>query len=190
MIRLVFRLLLSGITLWIIGLGVYLYYVQTMRPYEGTAQAIVVLTGGEGRVETGLKLLADEKGKRLLISGVHQNVRLADLLKPPYKNRGLEEHTELGFVAQDTSGNADEIAAWVERNQIESVIVVTANYHMPRAMVHLGSQLPDVALYPYPIKSKAFRYRDWVRNKAARHLIMEDYNKFLLTYPQIIFLKD
>lgn len=188
MIRLVFRLLLSGITLWIIGLGIYLYYVQTMKPYEGNAEAIVVLTGGEGRVETGMELLAEGKGQRLLISGVHQNVRLADLTKSKYQD--MESRIDLGFVAQNTLGNADEIGSWVERNKFESVIVVTANYHMPRALLHLGTQLPNVALYPYPVKSKAFRYRDWARNKTARHLIIEDYNKFLLTYPQILFLKE
>lgn len=188
MIRLIFRLVLSGITLWIIGLGVYLYHIQTMRPYDGTAEAIVVLTGGEGRVEKGLELLADEKGRRLLISGVNQQVKLHELLPPKYE--ALEDRIELGFAAQNTLGNADEIAAWVERNHIQSVIIVTANYHMPRALVHLGAQLPDVALYPYPVRSKAFRYRDWARNPVARRLIMDDYTKFLLTYPQILFLKE
>lgn len=190
MIRLVFRLLLSGITLWIIGLGIYLYSIQTMHPYEGNAQAIVVLTGGEGRVETGLDLLAAQKGRRLLISGVHRHVRLSDLIPAKYRGAGLEPLIDLGFAAQDTSGNADETAGWVERHKIESMIVVTANYHMPRALLHLGAQLPDVALYPYPVKSKAFRYRDWLKNPVARHLMIEDYNKFLLTYPQILFLKE
>lgn len=190
MIRLVFRLMLSGITLWIIGLGVYLYYVQTMKPYEGTAEAIVVLTGGEGRVETGLNLLAHEKGKRLLISGVNKDVRLKDLLKPPYRDQGLESLVDLGFVAQNTLGNADETREWVERYKIQSIIVVTSNYHMPRALLHLGVQLPDVALYAYPVKSRAFRYRDWAKDKLARRLIIDDYNKFLLTYPQILFLKE
>lgn len=190
MIRLAFRLLLSGITLWIIGLGIYLFYVQTMKPYEGNAEAIVVLTGGEGRVEAGLNLLADHKAPRLLISGVHANVKKSELLELNHQSDDLADKIELGFAAQDTSGNADETAAWVEKHNIQSMIIVTANYHMPRALLHLGTQLPDVALYPYPVKSKAFRYRDWLKNPTARRLILEDYNKFLLTYPQILFLKD
>jgi uncharacterized SAM-binding protein YcdF (DUF218 family) len=186
MIRSLFRLALSALTLWIIGLGIYLFYVQTMQPYTGSAEAIVVLTGGEGRVETGLKLLATNKAPRLLISGVHQNVKADELIRINHQDQSLAQKIDLGFAAQDTSGNAEETAAWVGKHNVQSMIVVTANYHMPRAMLHLGAQLPDVALYAYPVKSNALRYRDWLQDRGLRHLIIDEYNKFLLTYPQMI----
>ena len=160
-----------------------------IQPYTGEAEGIVVLTGGDGRVETGLKLLARHKAEHLLISGVHHNVKLNELLALHRGARVAADQIELGFYAQDTLGNADETAAWVEKNHLQSLIIVTAHYHMPRALVHLGSQLPDVAIYPYPIVPKLFRQPDWYRNKMALRLVIQDYNKFLATYPQILFLK-
>jgi uncharacterized SAM-binding protein YcdF (DUF218 family) len=189
MIRLFFRLIYSALMLWIIGLGVYLYYIQTMQPYQGNAEAIVVLTGGEGRIETGLKLLAANKAPVMLISGVHRNVTVSDLIHLYHQDTNLAPKIELGYAAQDTSGNADETAAWVEKHHVQSMIIVTANYHMPRAMLHLGTQLPDTALYPYPVRANILRYGDWLKNPAARELIIEEYNKFILTWPQILFLK-
>jgi uncharacterized SAM-binding protein YcdF (DUF218 family) len=189
MIRSLFRLAISGLTLWIVGLFIYLFYIQHMQPYAGKAEAIVVLTGGEKRVETGLKLLAEGKAPRLLISGVHQNVKIDELIALNHQDPALAQKIELGFAAQDTSGNADETSSWVAKHHIQSMIIVTANYHMPRAMIHLGAQLPDVALYSYPVKLGVFDYHDWMQSPAMRHLILDEYNKFLLTYPQMLFLK-
>lgn len=190
MIIRLFNLVISGITLWIIGLGMFVYFVTTMDPYRGEAEGIVVLTGGDGRVEAGLKLLEAGRAKRLLISGVHANVKISELIKLNHQDPALIDRIDLGFAAQDTSGNADETAAWVEKNKVQSMIVVTAHYHMPRAMVHLGAQLPDVALYPYPVTPSLFQDKLWYKNPAARNLMINDYNKFLLTYPQILFLKE
>jgi uncharacterized SAM-binding protein YcdF (DUF218 family) len=190
MLKRLFSVIILLAVLWGAGLGIYLYNIMTMKPYQGTAEGIVVLTGGDGRVEAGLKLLAANKADRLLISGVHHNVKKDELLEMNHQSEAIADQIDLGFAAQDTLGNADETAKWIEAHKIESVIIVTAHYHMPRALLHLGSQLPDVALYPYPVMPKAFRIKEWYKNPALRNLVIDDYNKFLLTYPQILFLKD
>lgn len=179
----------SAMLIWVVGLALYGRAVMTMNLYDGHAEGIVVLTGGDGRIEAGLDILEAERAERLLISGVHRDVTVDELLRLNRGNPALASRVELGFIAQDTLGNADETAAWVEKYQIESLIVVTALYHMPRALMHLGHVLPDVALYPYPVVPKAFQDTDWLLDPVARRFMIQEYNKFLATYPQILFLK-
>lgn len=181
-------LVLFACVLWVCGLLFYSHTVMSMKPYDGQAEGIVVLTGGDGRIEAGLDILEVRKADRLLISGVHRDVTVNELLVLNHGNPALADHIELGFIAQDTLGNADETAAWVEKYRIESLIVVTALYHMPRALLHLGHVLPDVALYPYPVLPKAFRNTDWLLDPVTRRFMIQEYNKFLATYPQILFL--
>lgn len=187
-------LVLAGMVflVWLAGLVLYTVTVTRMEPYTGRAEGIVALTGGEGRIETALDLLEQERAERLLISGVNRHVTVDALLRLNRTTRDiatLRKRVEAGFYAQDTLGNADETAAWVQKYRIESLIVVTAHYHMPRALVHLGAQLPDVALYPYPVVPKLFLRKNWFLDRNALRLIVQDYNKFLATYPQILFLK-
>lgn len=189
MFRLIFRLLLLLPVLWFCGLLVYGSVISHLDPYEGKAEGIIVLTGGGQRIEKGFGLLRRGQGQRLLISGVHHDVRLRDLISNPVLLQQWRDKIDLGFAAQDTLGNADEAAQWVQKNKFESVIVVTAHYHLPRAMLHLGAQLPDVALYAYPVKPEIFGQTDWWRDPAALRLVASDYSKFLLTYPQILWMR-
>lgn len=188
-IKNVFRIVLMLFFLWFTGLAIFVFSIWNMKPYDGNAEGVVVLTGGDARVEAGLKLLADNHAKRLLISGVHHDVKINDLIVLNHQDKKLVSRIDLGFAAQDTWGNAGETAAWVEKYKIQSIIIVTAHYHMPRALLHMGAQLPDVALYPYPVMPKLFGEAQWYKNETARRLVIDDYNKFLLTYPQILFLK-
>lgn len=187
MIKHFIRLIGLLVTLWLVGFAVYVYGVQTMNPYLGEAEGIVVLTGGEGRVEAGLRLLATHKAGRLLISGSHKEVKVKELLALYHQSPKLEPLIDLDPVAQDTLGNAGETARWAESHGIASLIVVTAHYHMPRALVHLGAQMPEIALYPYPVVTPLFD-GGWMRKPEIWRLIAEDYTKFLLTYPQIFVL--
>lgn len=189
MIRFLFRLIILCIFLWCAGLALFVFWTGTQQPYEGKAEGAVVLTGGDGRIGAGLELLSEKRVEKLLISGVHPDVKVKELLAINHEPKELAAHVDLGFSAQDTLGNADETAEWVQKNKLQSLIIVTAHYHMPRAMIHLGEQLPNVALYPYPIVSKSFRGKDWLHDPTARRLLLNDYNKFLLTYPQILLLR-
>ncbi|PIR31760.1 MAG: hypothetical protein COV36_07030, partial [Alphaproteobacteria bacterium CG11_big_fil_rev_8_21_14_0_20_44_7] len=96
------------------------------------ADAIIVLTGGDKRIEEGAKLLSRNKTIEMLITGVGKEVRLEELLQnvPEVANS-----VTLGRRAKTTIGNAIEAQEWVESKNINSIILVTANYHMPRALL-------------------------------------------------------
>lgn len=118
---------------------------------------IVALTGGQGRVDTSLRLLMQNRGDKLLISGVDPQATQQDLL-PPHLPESLKDRVTLGYLARSTIENASETAAWVVDNHVHTLTVVTAGYHMRRALVELRRTLPGVTLYPYPVTPPALEH--------------------------------
>lgn len=113
---------------------------------------IVVLTGGAERVRTGLDLLDAGLAPRLLVSGVAPGLTLGDLAAAHGRDpAALAGRVALGRAAATTVGNAAETAAWARANDLRSLRVVTAAYHMPRALVELDRALPTVALVPHAV---------------------------------------
>ena len=188
-------ILATSLSLWIGGFFGYVGRVAsyTTPPLDDRlvpTQAIVVLTGGSERMTTGLQLLRAGKGEKLFISGVYPGVgtgRIVSGIDIPKDMRDC--CIVLGHAADNTRGNADETLSFMQAQGYHSLRLVTAHYHMPRAMTHLGEQLPDVALYAYPVIPKAFRGKGWIKDATARNSLIRDYNKFILTYPQILLFR-
>ncbi len=139
---------------------------------------IVAFTGGAERVETALRLLDAGRADKLLLSGIGGGAELGELthlagLQPA----PLAARVTLGRAATTTRGNALETAAWARANNIQSLIVVTAYYHMPRALTELGRALPDVALYALPVTPAERPGHAGVKLR----LIAEEYAKFIAT---------
>lgn len=174
-IRLSFRLILLACFAFAGGFGWFVN--DALRPpgYLPHADGIVALTGGAGRIDTSLNLLARNQGEKLLISGVDTQTTLGELL-PPTAPPALAERITLGYQARSTIGNATETAVWVADNHITSLIVVTASYHMRRALLELSRTLPDVTLYPYPVLPPAMEHP--LRRSSLRILALE-YLKWL-----------
>ena len=125
------------------------------------ADGIAVLTGGADRVETGLRLLLADGAARLIVSGAHRDATLADLARgaglPPDAAERIAGRVTLGHAAASTRGNAAEIAAWAREEGVRSIRVVTAGYHMPRALLELRRALPEAELLPHPVVPAALR---------------------------------
>ena len=146
------------------------------------ADGIVALTGASSeRIEAATRLLELGKGKRLLISGVNPEVRPAELRDVARgAGRAYDCCVDLGFEALNTQGNARETEIWVRRHGFRSLIVVTSDYHMPRALLELHASIPDVALHPYPVVTDTLDAQRWWRSRDdARRLVFE-YSKYLL----------
>ena len=162
----------------IYGLGFAFFVADLPAPYAAaaaTADGIVALTGEGGRLAPAVTLLEAGHGKRLLITGVNRLTSKRDLKALLHGGESFDCCADLGFAAQDTHGNAEEAALWAREHHYGSLIVVTANYHMPRSMVEFGARMPGVKLMPYPVVGEAPETLSW---QSARRLNAE-YLKYL-----------
>lgn len=145
------------------------------------AEGVVALTGGSDRVLDAAELFTRSQARRLLITGVNQSTRGRDLAKLlPIKRDLFACCVDLGYQAQDTQGNARETRNWAKAHDITgSLIVVTSNYHMPRALVELAAALPGVTLYPYPVVSEHVDVTNWTSDRRVLRLVGGEYLKYL-----------
>lgn len=137
---------------------------------------IVAFTGGPERVETALRLLAEGRADRLLLSGIGGGAELSELARRAgIDPLPLASRVTIDRSAATTRGNALATADWVHANDVRSLLVVTASYHMPRALTELARTLPEVTLYPLPVVQPEHA------SEAPLRLMAEEYIKFLAT---------
>ena len=172
--------------LWLIGFAAFSFYaLSTTKPeIEHTSDAIIVLTGGANRVEEGLALFATGKAGNLMISGVHPDVKKAEIFSQWHGDTALPPCClTLGQTATTTYENAQESKHWVEEAEITSIILVTSNYHMPRAMLEFKAAIPDIEIRPYAIRQDNLDERE----KRIWYSLFEEYHKVMLRWVQLIF---
>lgn len=148
---------------------------------ERRSDAIVVLTGGAERVRTGLDLLDAGLAPRLLVSGAAPRLTLAEFSRAQGRDPAtLAGRVTLGRAAATTVGNAAETAAWLRAQGLgadASIRVVTAGYHMPRAMLELQRALPGAVLMAHAVVPSALREGAVPRGRVAR-LMLTEYLKY------------
>lgn len=179
-----FLTLIAAIVLmWIVGLFVFADRVQdfTPAPEPERADAIVSLTGPSSeRVNAAIRLLELDKGERLLISGVNRDVRRGELRAlTPGSSKLFNCCVDLGFEAENTVGNASEIAEWARKNDYKRLIVVTSDYHMARSLLEIRSALPGVVLVPYAVSTPTLDRPDWYRKEQSARRMTLEYMKYL-----------
>lgn len=152
------------------------------------ADGIVVLTGGSSRVSDAMDLLAGGYGKRLLISGVHPTNGVNDIQRSlPDSQRLLACCVDLDRSAVNTRSNATETRRWAMERGFRSLIVVTSNYHMPRAIVELSHAMPDIELVPFAVVGEKWREEPWWTSGAALRLLLSEYAKYLFAEVRVAF---
>lgn len=167
----------------LVGVAGFLDFAESARSFRHrpmvATDGIVVLTGGTGRVAAGFDLLRHASANRLLISGVHAQVGIADLA--PSADGDVSCCVDLGYAADDTVGNAREAAGWAHGHGYRSLTLVTSSYHMPRALLEFRSALgADVAIEPYPVDSATVHLDEWWRWPGTVRLLAREYGKYLL----------
>ncbi|GBQ84647.1 YdcF family protein [Asaia krungthepensis] len=156
------------------------FCVDALQPpaHPVHCDGIVALTGGRDRIEASLSLLDKGVGDRLLISGVGPHATLSQLAEhaPVPLTPELAARITLGRRAVSTIGNGSETASWARENRIHSLLVVTAGYHIRRAMLELHRAAPGIILHPYPVRSPVLRRRP---DRATVLLLFHEYMKWI-----------
>ncbi len=147
---------------------------------ERKADGIVVLTGGSSRVSDAMELLASGYGRRLLISGVHPTSTASDISRTLPENQSFMTCcVDLDRSAVSTRGNAAETRRWVHERGFKSLIVVTSNYHMPRALVEFSHAMPEITLIPFAVVGDKWREEPWWTSPATLRLLLSEYVKYI-----------
>ena len=169
--------------MWLVGLFAFAERVRglTPAPEPARADAIVALTGPSAeRVNAAIRLLEQDKGRRVLISGVNRDVRRKELRAlTPGSSKLFNCCVDLGFEAENTVGNAQEIAAWARSKHYDSLIVVTSDYHMPRSLLEIRGAAPGVKLIPYAVSTPSLDNSRWWRAAVTARRMTLEYMKYL-----------
>jgi uncharacterized SAM-binding protein YcdF (DUF218 family) len=175
-------ILIAGAIAFIAGFWNFAEQVRRDAEPPPQAEAIVALTGGSiERLETGVRLLKERKGERLLISGVNRVVTDQELFEVLQIDPELARCcVDLGRSATDTLGNASETAAWAREHRYRRLILVTDDYHMPRSQAELSLAMPEVEIHPYPVRTRWTDPTLWRSDVAAASRLGAEYVKYLL----------
>lgn len=137
---------------------------------DSLTDAVVVPTGGAGRIDRGLELIGNKRAREMLVTGVDREVKpgefAAEYRVSPETMRCC---VTLGFAAVDTRSNAAETAAWVKQRRYRSLRLVTTDWHMRRAAGELGRALPAGVTI----------VRDAVPSRPRLGVLFLEYNKLL-----------
>jgi len=172
--------------LWFAGLCWFVAQIPTEPTNDTTpTDVIVVLTGGGGRLEYGLQLLAEHKGRVLFISGVSKGVSLQNILlkaTPAVRNELASQPAGsivLGHKAVNTIGNAEETTLWMKGQSYKSIRLVTSSYHMPRSVSEFREAMPGIIIVPDPSFSGDFSLQYWWLDTENRALVLSEFHKFI-----------
>ena len=155
--------------LWLIGLIRFAGDIPgSVEDKTTKTDAIVVLTGGSGRLHEGLELLSNDFAERMFVSGVYRGLDVRKLLQVARRDpSGLETRIGIGN-AVNTRENATETAQWVKNNAIGSLRLVTAAYHMPRSRLEFVHAMPDVQIVTNPVFPEHVKQDEWWAGREPR----------------------
>jgi len=181
---------------WIVwlGLGLFAVYLFSFILFaEGRradaekllrtpqADGIVVLTGSSRRrIEQGLMLMADKRGRRVLITGVNRNVNMDDILDiSSVASDKIACCVDLDYRATNTVGNAAEAALWARIHGYRSLILVTSTHHVPRTLIEMQRTMPHIRLIMHPVNPPGIRLDAWWKYPGTLTLLLGEFTRYL-----------
>ena len=144
---------------------------------------LVVATGGQLRIQKGVELLAGGKADRMLISGVGKGIT-KELLKENLAISNLQARffdccVEIEFTATDTNGNAQATFEWMQKHALDDILLVSANYHLPRAELIFKQYLPENSVYFQAVNPPDLKLSAWYSNWQTTRLLLKEYLKYI-----------
>ena len=156
---------------------------------------IVILTGGTNRIKDGLKIIKDFKipkiiKYKILVSGTGMGFTKSSLKKklgPNFNSHLIQCCIELDSVSKNTLTNASETFKWTSKNDIKEFILITSNYHMPRAILEFKNVMPNLKIYTYGITPKKHDIENWLSSYQTFNLVFIEYCKYIVASLRIKF---
>jgi len=175
---------LATLALGVVVVAGFLNFVERvveMRVPDAAVKGdgIVVLTGGQQRIEHALDLLRSGAAKRLLISGVNPATTGTEIQRLTKSSKSLFVCcVDIGHDAIDTIGNAYETARWISERGYKRVFLVTNNYHMPRSLLELRRVDPETDFIPYPVINNDLKQSNWLGEPDVVRRLVSEYVKY------------
>ena len=189
-------LLTSMFTLFFITLNNFKENILSLTKYNNKESLnIVILTGGTNRIKDGLKIIEDfKKSKKInykiLVSGTGMGFTKSSLKKklgPNFNPKLIQCCVDLDSVSKNTFTNASETFKWAKKNDIKEFILITSNYHMPRAILEFKNIMPKLKIYTYAIIPKKHNIENWLNSYETFNLIFTEYCKYIFASLRIRF---
>jgi len=164
----------------------FLNNIEDQKLSRDYSYDIVVITGGSGRIKTGAKLLSNSVNSRLLISGVGMGVKRSEILS----SFGLDtKRVDLGYNANSTRGNAIETKNWVKKNGFKKIVLVTDNWHLPRAKLLFEAAMPDIKIIPHSVFVKRENNKGDLGLSKNIMFLIQEHIKYLISHLQAVLLR-
>ena len=172
--------------------------VLSFQKYNNTKSSnIVILTGGTNRIKDGLNIINHfDKSKRnnfkILVSGTGKGFSKNSLIKqigPNFNPKLIECCIYLDSISKNTLTNAIETSKWANRNDLKEFILITSNYHMPRAMLEFKNVMPNHKIYTFPITPRKHNIKEWMSSYETFSLIFKEFCKYVVSNLRIKLLK-
>ena len=189
-------LLTSMFTLFFIELNNFKNNILSLTKYNNIESPnIVILTGGANRIKDGLKIIEDFQNSKninykILVSGTGMGFTKSSLKKklgPNFNSHLIQCCIDLDGVSKNTLTNASETFKWTHKNDIKEFILVTSNYHMPRAILEFKNVMPNLKIYTYAIIPKKHDIENWLSSHQTFRLVFIEYCKFIIAGLRIKF---
>ena len=179
-----FMFIIRSALFWVAILGTvfFIYWSTLPVPVEAHSvkgDAIVVVTGGNGRVGAGVALLQLNRAPKLFISGVGKGVRVSDVLRqsgiPVEVSVVYAPKISLGYSATNTVENGTEIAEWTKEQGVKDIILVSSSYHLTRARLEVAMANPDLHITPFAVDTDIANH--WWQKTWTTELIFREFLK-------------
>tara|TARA_Y100000991_G_scaffold405_1_gene294 strand:+ start:977 stop:1591 length:615 start_codon:yes stop_codon:yes gene_type:complete len=171
--------------------------VLSFQKYNNTKSSnIVILTGGTNRIKDGLNIINHfDKSKRtkfkILVSGTGKGFSKNSLIKqigPNFNPKLIECCIFLDSVSKNTLTNAIETSKWANRNDLKEFILITSNYHMPRAILEFKNVMPNHKIYTFAITPRKHNIKEWMSSYETFSLIFKEFCKYIVSNLRIKLL--
>lgn len=187
---------ISNFILFFVELNNFKKNILSFTKYNKKGSSnIVILTGGTNRIKDGLNIINDFRNSKknfykILVSGTGTGFTknsLKNQLGPNFDPHLIKCCVDLDNVSKNTFTNARETFKWTQKKNIREFILITSNYHMPRAFLEFKNIMPNLKIHTYAIIPKKHDIENWLSSYQTFDLVFTEYCKYIVASLRVKF---